>query len=117
MRRTTHLILGGIVFTAYAWLIHHLVEIPGEILLAGFLAALLGSVAPDVLEPARHGGHRSLCHSRRAMRLTGGVFLLSAALGAFQPVIPALSFLLSGFLLGYALHLLADGMTPAGLPE
>jgi membrane-bound metal-dependent hydrolase YbcI (DUF457 family) len=103
---------------AYAWPIHLLLEIPARVLLMGFFTALIGSVAPDVLEPARHGGHRGSFHSRGAMRFSGEAFLLSAVLGVFQAAIPALSlsFLLSGFLLGYALHLLADGTTPAGLP-
>jgi membrane-bound metal-dependent hydrolase YbcI (DUF457 family) len=118
MRRTTHLVIGGLGFLAYGWPLHLLLELPARVLLMGLFAALLGSVAPDALEPARHGGHRGTCHSRRAMRFTGPGFLLSAALGLFQPVVPALSlsFLLSCVLLGYTLHLLADRTTPAGLP-
>ena len=118
MRRRTHLVIGGLAFLAYASLLQLLLEIPGRILLAGLFLALLGSAAPDILEPARHGNHRGICHGRRARRSSAGAFALTAVLGAFQPLIPALalSFLLSGFLLGYFLHLLADGLTPAGLP-
>jgi membrane-bound metal-dependent hydrolase YbcI (DUF457 family) len=118
MRRRTHLVTGGVIFIAYCWLLLLLLEIPGRILLAGLFLALLGSVAPDVLEPARHGNHRGIAHSRGARRASAGAFVLTAVLGAFQPLVPALSlsFLFSGFLLGYFLHLLADGLTPAGLP-
>jgi membrane-bound metal-dependent hydrolase YbcI (DUF457 family) len=118
MRRRTHLVIGGLAFIASSWLLRQILEIPPQILLGGLFAALLGSVAPDVLEPARHGNHRGIAHSRRARRASAGAFVLTTVLGAFQPLVPALSLslLLSGFLLGYFLHLLADALTPAGLP-
>ncbi len=118
MRRRTHLVIGGLAFLAYACLPTLLLEIPAEILLAGLFLALLGSAAPDILEPARHGNHRGTCHSRAARRSSALAFAITAVLGMFQLFVPllALSFLLSGFLLGYTLHLLADGLTPAGLP-
>jgi hypothetical protein len=98
MRRRTHLVMGGLTFLAYAWLLLLLLEIPGRILLAGLFLALLGSAAPDVLEPARHGNHRGICHSRGARRSSAGAFAVTAVVGVFQPLVPALalSFLLSG---------------------
>ena len=119
MRRQTHLFIGTIAFFAYTFPLYLFLQISPAMVLPGFFATAFGSVMPDVLEPARHRGHRGIGHSRRAMRLAGWVFVLTAVLGLFQAADRALSFsyIVSCFFLGYALHLLADGTTPAGLPE
>jgi membrane-bound metal-dependent hydrolase YbcI (DUF457 family) len=118
MRRITHLLIGAAGFLAYTYPLHQFLGLPGNTLLTGFIAALFGSVMPDVVDPPGRWNHRRLGHSRRAMRFSGWMFALTAAIGLFQMSIPGLSlaFILSGFFLGYALHLLADATTPAGLP-
>jgi membrane-bound metal-dependent hydrolase YbcI (DUF457 family) len=117
MRRQTHLFLGALAFISYTYPIYLLEKIPAGTILLGFFAALFGSVMPDVLEPPRHWTHRGLSHSRRAMKFAAELFALTAVLGFFQYSIHGLylSYLASGFFLGYALHLLADATTPAGL--
>jgi membrane-bound metal-dependent hydrolase YbcI (DUF457 family) len=118
MRKQTHLIIGAMGFFAYTYPLHLLLEVQANIMLMGFFAALLGSVMPDVIDPPVHRAHRGIGHHRWAMRFAGWVFALSAVTGLFQVFDPslALSYIISGFFLGYALHLLADSVTPAGIP-
>jgi len=119
MRRSVHLFLGALGFIAYTYPVYLLEKIPAGMILICFFAALFGSVMPDVLEPARDWTHRGLCHSRRAMRFTAEIFAVTAVLGLFQVYDHDLfmAYLASGFFLGYAMHLLADATTPAGLPR
>ncbi len=119
MRKQAHLLIGAVAFLAYTYPLYFLVGIPANAMLMGFISALFGSVMPDVLEPARTWSHRGFGHSRRAMRFAASVFAFTAMLGLFQYFDPslALSYIISGFFLGYALHLLADALTPAGIPE
>jgi membrane-bound metal-dependent hydrolase YbcI (DUF457 family) len=118
MRKQAHLFIGAIAFLAYTYPLYLLLKLPMNTMLMGFFAVLFGSVMPDVIEPARDWSHRGLGHSRRAMKFSAWVFVFTAVLGLFQIFDPSLSlsYLVSGFFLGYALHLLADSTTPAGLP-
>ena len=119
MRRQTHLAIGAIAFLAYTCPLYLLLEIPANTMLMGFFAALLGSVIPDVLEPPKNWTHRGLGHSRRALKFSAEIFAILAALGVLQFYIPVLylSYVTSCFFLGYLVHLLADAVTPAGLPR
>jgi inner membrane protein len=118
MRRQTHLLLGAVAFGAYTYTLSLLLPLSSGTMFLGFFAALSGSVMPDVLEPPRDRTHRGFCHSRRAMRGAAELFAVTAILGLFRISDPSfsLSFFASGFFLGYAVHLLADSVTPAGLP-
>jgi membrane-bound metal-dependent hydrolase YbcI (DUF457 family) len=118
MRRSTHLFFGAVAFLAYTYPLYLLLNLPSNTMLLGFFAALFGSVMPDVLEPATSRSHRRLGHSRRAMKGAAELFAVTAILGLFQFLNPSLSlsYLISGFFLGYTVHLLADSITPAGLP-
>jgi membrane-bound metal-dependent hydrolase YbcI (DUF457 family) len=75
--------------------------------------AVVGGIAPDVVEPALHPNHRSLFHS-----VTGGAALVQSARGAWRSTtLPAeTKFVLVLLLIGYVSHLLADAATPKGLP-
>jgi membrane-bound metal-dependent hydrolase YbcI (DUF457 family) len=119
MRRSIHLFVGALAFIAYTYPVFILLKIPSDTMLMGFFAALFGSVMPDVLEPARTWSHRGLGHSRRAMKISLWLFSFTAVLGLFRIFDPglSLSYVISGFFLGYAVHLLADSITPAGLPR
>src|SRR5512136_2232169 len=119
MRRQTHLVLGALAFLAYTYPLYLLLQLPPNTMLLGFFAVAFGSVMPDALEPAWTWSHRGLGHSRRAMKGAAELFAVSAVLGLFQFLDPMLTFsyIISGFFLGYAVHLLADSVTPAGLPE
>lgn len=118
MKRQTHLFFGGLAFIAYTYPLYLLLNLPSNTMLMGFFAALFGSVMPDVLEPARTWSHRGLGHSRRAMKGAAELFAVTAVLGLLQFLDPSLSlcYIVSGFFLGYAVHLVADSATPAGLP-
>jgi membrane-bound metal-dependent hydrolase YbcI (DUF457 family) len=119
MRRQTHLVIGGLAFLAYSYPLVLILALPAGSILLGLFAAFFGSVMPDVLEPARDWAHRGFCHSRRVMKFTAEIFAVTALVGLFQMFIHDLFlvYLASGFFLGYAVHLLADSTTPAGLPE
>jgi len=119
MRRGVHLLIGAFGILAYSYLLSLILEIPANTLLMGFFATLFGSVMPDAIEPARTWSHRGLGHSRRMLRLAGWLFALTAVLGLLQIAVPDLSvsYIVSAFFLGYGLHLLADSVTPAGLPD
>ncbi len=118
MRRQTHLLIGALAFVAYTYPLYLILHPPAGTMLVGFFASLFGSVMPDVLEPARTWSHRGFCHSRRSMKASAWIFAFTAVIGLFQIYDHELylSYLASGFFLGYALHLLADSTTPAGLP-
>lgn len=119
MNRKWHLVTGGVAFFVYQNFldaVNTLVHYPwffGIVLLAA------GSVFPDMIEPATTRYHRGLFHSRGALHVTGIFFLLCAGvvsfLSGFPDVVPV--YLASCFLLGYVFHLLADSVTPAGLPH
>jgi membrane-bound metal-dependent hydrolase YbcI (DUF457 family) len=118
MRRQAHLVIGAIAFFVYTYPVYLLLKFPTNTMLMGLFAALFGSVMPDVLEPPRSWTHRGLGHSRRALKVSAEIFGISAILGLFSFFNPdlSLSYVVSGFFLGYAVHLLADSLTPAGLP-
>ena len=75
--------------------------------------ALLGSIAPDVFEPARHYMHRKDFHSKRMLLLSVMITIFCLISGLF------FSWFYFGFYFfyGYSLHLLADSTTKMGLPE
>jgi membrane-bound metal-dependent hydrolase YbcI (DUF457 family) len=76
-------------------------------------ACVLGSLCPDVLEPAVHSWHRGPCHSVAVGGVSGHV--ATKPLFATQP--PTLeAVLLSFFALGYLSHLVLDARTPRCLP-
>jgi len=118
MKRGTHIVIGIALFLVYAYCLSR-VHPAGIVLLTyGLLGVAIGSVSPDVLEPATSSRHRGTFHSRRALRVTGVLFFLTALGGLVPSGLSALSaaYPASCLLLGYASHLLADSITPAGLP-
>ena len=81
--------------------------------LYGVILAVIGSGIPDILEPAYHWNHRDKFHSKKTLKISGGIFSITAIIGLFSP----LSFYISCIFLGYFFHLLADSLTKVGLPE
>jgi hypothetical protein len=81
--------------------------------LYGVILAVIGSGIPDILEPASHWTHRNKFHSKKTLRLSIGIFSITATIGLFSPIF----FYISCFFLGYMFHLLADNITKVGLPE
>jgi membrane-bound metal-dependent hydrolase YbcI (DUF457 family) len=92
-------------------------------LLYGIVAVAIGSVLPDIVEPATSSHHRGFFHSRGVLACTLFAFIVTAAAEIALPYLPSPSqfsfsqiYFISSFLLGYSFHLLADSLTPAGLP-
>jgi membrane-bound metal-dependent hydrolase YbcI (DUF457 family) len=84
----------------------------GEALLATG-ACVLGSLAPDGLEPAINPCHRAVAHSVGAGALA--VRTIAETWGQFKnPVNPNL--FVAFLALGYVSHLILDAQTPKGLP-
>ena len=123
MNRKAHLIIGIALFLMYfyvAGLFHSTAGVltTGALFVSGIVAVSVGSLFPDLLEPATSSRHRGFFHSRRALDIVGVLFLLSAVVILFAPGAARLSLVFgtSCFFLGYAAHLLADSVTRAGLP-
>lgn len=135
--RTTHHVLGVVAGTAAAAFHartelsdHHLLEVLG-----GAIGGLVGGQLPDWIEPATSPRHREAAHSVVLLCVLVATRLASAqstcreharAADASALQGPGARFqagvwrALAGFLVGvqagYVSHLVADGVTPAGLP-
>jgi membrane-bound metal-dependent hydrolase YbcI (DUF457 family) len=119
MNRRGHLIIGGIAFLFYQTFINSLNTTVHYPWIFGIFVAVIGSILPDKLEPAYTRYHRGICHSHGALSLMTIFFIVSALVVLFSPAFPnlILVYLASCFFLGYLFHLLADSVTPAGLPH
>ncbi len=119
MDRQWHLAIGGLAFIVYQAVLENVSTAIQYPWLSGIVLAAIGSVFPDVLEPAYTSNHRGIFHSRRIFRLVSVVFVVTALITAGTYLLPDLSlaYHTSCFLLGYLFHLLADATTPRGLPR
>ena len=122
MNHGEHVIIGIITFFIYNFFNNSIINAIfnplfglsiGSLWLIGVFLAVSGSVIPDQVEPATHWTHRGAFHSKKALRVSGQVFGVTAVLGLFSPVF----YYISCFFLGYAFHLLADSTTKVGLPD
>jgi membrane-bound metal-dependent hydrolase YbcI (DUF457 family) len=68
MNRREHLAIGVMAFIAYRFLVHLIIKISADPLVYAFIAVVLGSILPDILEPATSWKHRGVCHSKRALK-------------------------------------------------
>lgn len=142
--RKAHLIAGGVCGAAVA--VYSARRLPGDWRLfetiGGALGGLAGGATPDVLEPATSPNHRGLAHGGVAAfalvkadwapfidRLRAGAEVLLQR--SADPALPqstqewlrfqaALCLIgagaVSGFVAGYASHLILDMATPSSLP-
>jgi membrane-bound metal-dependent hydrolase YbcI (DUF457 family) len=119
MNKQEHVLIGLIIFLAFSWLFYFLVKIPSDVIIYGLIGAILGSIIPDILEPATNWMHRGLGHSKRALKLTGRIFAITALLGLLSFFISLffIFYIVASFFLGYVAHLLADATTAVGLPD
>jgi len=119
MRKQVHLFIGIVFFLGYAYCINLVQSLTPTLFLVGLIGTLIGSMMPDIFEPAKTSRHRGLFHSRPVLTLTGVLFLVGAFVSLFLsgPSGSIVIYAASCFLVGYASHLLADSLTPAGLPE
>ncbi len=119
MNSPAHALIGTFAFLGYS---HWLGTASGSSTLStgwGFIALVAGSVIPDIIEPATSWRHRSLFHSFRALFTIIILFIATGLLALVTAFFSDFSafFLLSCFFLGYVFHLLADSVTPMGLPR
>jgi membrane-bound metal-dependent hydrolase YbcI (DUF457 family) len=123
MRRGIHLAIGIGIFFLYSWFIIRFRPDAGALFLFGIVAVAAGSVLPDIVEPAITSHHRGFFHSKGVLACTLFVLVVTVLVEKDPSLLPASSQLsftqlwfISSFFLGYAFHLLADSLTPAGLP-
>ena len=118
MNRNVHLAIGIILFLIFVFATGILHRGVIFLLVPGTGAVAAGSLLPDILEPPSTARHRGIFHGRRVLLVTLAGFILTAAAVMGNPATPRLPliFTCSAFLLGYAAHLLADSLTPSGLP-
>jgi len=119
MNSKTHVAIGVVAFFVYAYFMGNIASSINNQWIWGLMAVAIGSVIPDRIEPATSCRHRGFFHSVGALVAmvflfgsTALVALAAALFSKFPPVYPA-----SCFFLGYLLHLLADSVTPMGLPR
>ena len=115
MRRSTHGWVGAIAAAGIELLDcrFNWKEVDWWRVLASAGVGALAAAAPDVLEPALHPNHRSICHSMAA----GGA--VSYGLAKLDPGSAGGEWqysLVRAAVVGYLSHLLLDATTPKGLP-
>lgn len=118
MNSRDHVVIGVIAFFVYAYSIGHIVSSINNQWMWGLIAVAIGSVIPDWIEPATSRHHRGRFHSFSALfvvvLLFGSTALIALATAFFSEF--SVVYLASCFFLGYLFHLLADSITPMGLP-
>jgi membrane-bound metal-dependent hydrolase YbcI (DUF457 family) len=119
MNSSEHIGIGIIAFFAYAYFIGNIASSINNPLIWGVVAVVIGSIIPDVIEPATSYRHRGLFHSFSALLviffLFGSTALIALVISFFSEF--SAFYLWSCFFLGYLFHLLADAITPMGLPR
>ncbi|MEN6443081.1 MAG: metal-dependent hydrolase [Methanoregula sp.] len=119
MNSGEHTGIGIIVFFVYAYFIGHIVSSINNQWIWGIIVVVIGSLIPDIIEPATSFRHRRLFHSVGALIVMFFLFGLTALITLVVAFFSEFSgfYLASCFFLGYLFHLLADAITPMGLPR
>jgi membrane-bound metal-dependent hydrolase YbcI (DUF457 family) len=118
MRRRGHVAIGIVIFFLYSYFMIHFSTITDASLLFGIVAVVIGSVLPDIIEPPISSKHRGFFHSKGVLVFTFIAFIATDLTGINPFFLSTFSrsYSVSSFFLGYSFHLLADSLTPAGLP-
>jgi membrane-bound metal-dependent hydrolase YbcI (DUF457 family) len=118
MNKPEHIAIGIIAFLIFTGL-YSVIKIPVNWIGYGFIGVIIGSILPDILEPAKSWMHRGVGHSKRTLKMLGMIFAVNAILALFSFFINIFSifYVISCCLLGYIVHLLADATTNVGLPD
>lgn len=119
MKREEHLLIGCGLFCLFSIPVLILTPITIGMAFWALLAAAFGSVIPDIIEPAYHWQHRSFFHGTTILQLCTTLFIITGLITFLAIINGAFyySYLISGFFLGYASHLIADSTTKMGIPE
>ena len=119
MERSTHLFTGVLVFIGFSLVLEAVNKTHGFPWIYGLIIVSIGSILPDILEPATSWRHRGIFHSMRVLLIILPLFcivsLITLIVSFFSP--SNLFYYLACFFLGYAFHLLVDSLTPRGLPK
>jgi len=113
LNREKHIVFGLIGFVAYVILLQNIRPFEIDILVFGGVASILGSIIPDLIEPAGDFRHRGFAHSKRVLSRFTIILLITSLISLFIPVL----LVISAGLIGYILHLLADSTTRTNIPE
>ena len=111
MKRQEHILIGLIAAGLISFLIDGFTF--GPSLGYAIVGGVIGSLLPDRIEPPNHYTHRDFFHSVRLMRILGAIMIVSLPISFFITEI----WLIFYGIIGYEMHLLADGTTPMGLPD
>ncbi len=76
------------------------------------IGGIIGSILPDVIEPPDHYTHRSFFHSTPLMKFLLGALIVSLLIAFYDTRVWSVFYVI----VGYVMHLVADGTTPMGLP-
>ena len=110
MNKEEHFTLAFILLIGFYFLLNWM-HLSNYFSYAGLL--LIGSILPDILEPAKDYTHRDYFHSERFLKLLYKSLIPLVIIGLFLNQILYLFFLI----LGYISHLWLDSTTPMGLPK
>lgn len=113
MNRDQHLIFGTLSFVPYIVLFFWINGTDIQIISLSYLGLLTGSIIPDLIEPATDWKHRGFYHSKRILKQLTKIFLLFSLISVLFQIL----LIISSFLLGYVIHLLADSTTKVGLMD
>ena len=114
MNRRGHIIF-TLIFTSVAIyaIDRYILTLPYAIMGLGTAEAVLASALPDIFEPGGRSDHRGGFHSWRAL----AACLLICAIGLYMTQSNLWYFHALFFMpWGFATHLLADALSPSGLP-
>jgi len=119
MNKKVHICIGIIAFLIYTGFFYFIIKIPTDIKLYGLGCVIIGSIIPDILEPAYNWMHRGMCHSKRALKFSVMIFVITAFISLISIVFRdfLVFYVISCLFLGYLVHLLADSTTEVGLPD
>ena len=76
------------------------------------IGGIIGSILPDMIEPPDHYTHRGFFHSVSMMRFLLVALIVSFLIAFYETWVWSVFYVI----VGYVMHLLADGTTPMGLP-
>jgi hypothetical protein len=118
-RKEIHILI-PFIFILFIWFIARekfLSLFTGWTFLIAWFLFLIGSIAPDYIEPSRVHSfrHRRFFHSRKLLKIISIVDIITIILWLIFKI-PVLLYV-GSFLLGYVIHLLLDSMTKMGLPS
>jgi len=119
MNKEQHLFIGIIAFVIYTWIFYFIIKISTDVIFFGFVCVIIGSIIPDILEPPRNWMHRGIGHSKRALKFSAKIFVITALISLISIIFREflIFYIISCLFLGYLVHLLADSTTEVGLPD